>query len=71
MEQFLKLIQHGFLSLHILVICFHYIIFWPKPKQDNIDEYQALLNVGEDNGYSLGSETDHDLNYGPLNWKKK
>ena len=34
------------------------------------DEYAALLNMNEDYGYSLGSITDHDLNYVPLNWKK-
>ena len=43
---------------------------WPKSKQDNIGEYPALLNVGEDNGYSLGSQTDHDLRYIPLNRKR-
>ena len=36
-----------------------------------IDEYSALLNVCEDNGYSLGSQTDHDLSYFPLNWKRE
>ena len=36
-----------------------------------IDEYPALLNVDEDIGYSLGSQTDHDLCYVPFNWKIK
>ena len=57
--------------LHILVICFHFIVFWSKPKQDNIDEYPFLLNVGEDNRYSLVSQIDHDLSYVPLNWKRE
>ena len=34
-------------------------------KMQQIDEFPALLNVGEDNGYSLGSQTDHDLCYVP------
>ena len=36
-----------------------------------IDEYLALLNVNEDYGYYLGSRTDNDLTYVPLNWKRK
>ena len=36
-----------------------------------IDEYPALLNVGKEYVYSLGSITDHDLSYVPLNWKDK
>ena len=48
-------------------MCFHFIVFWSKPKQDNIDEYPFLLNVGEDNRYSLVSQIDHDLSYVPLN----
>ena len=36
-----------------------------------IDESPALLNVGEDNEYSFGSITDHDLSYAPLNWKRE
>ena len=40
-------------------------------KIQQIDEFPALLNVGEDNGYSLGSQTDHDLSYVPLNWKRE
>ena len=31
----------------------------------------ALLNVGKDNEYSLGSQTDHDLCYAHINWKRK
>ena len=34
-----------------------------------IDEFSALLNVGKDNGYSLESQTGHDLCYVPINWK--
>ena len=34
-------------------------------KMQQIDEFPALLNIGEDNGYSLGSQTDHDLCYVP------
>ena len=30
-------------------------------KMQQINEFPALLNVGEDNGYSLGSQTDHEL----------
>ena len=30
-------------------------------KMQQIDEFPALLNVDKDNGYSLGSQTDHDL----------
>ena len=37
----------------------------------HIDEYPALLNVGEECGYSLGSITNHDLSYIPLNWKRE
>ena len=36
-------------------------------KMQQIDEYPALLNVGGDNGYSLGSQTNHDLSYVSLN----
>ena len=36
-------------------------------KMQQIDEFSALLEIGEDNGYSLGSQTDHDLSYIPLN----
>ena len=38
-------------------------------KMQQIDEYPTLLNVGEDDGYSQGSHTDHDLSYVPLNQK--
>ena len=41
------------------------ITYFAKVQQ--IDEYPALLNIGEDNGYSSGSQTDHDLSYVPLN----
>ena len=40
-------------------------------KMQQIDEFPALLNVDEDNGYSLGSQTDHDLTYVPFNWKRE
>ena len=40
-------------------------------RMQQIDEYPALLNVGEDNGYSLGSQTDHGLSYVPLNYKRE
>ena len=36
-----------FLSLHILVIYFYFIVFWPKPKQNNILKIvvkQIILN---------------------------
>ena len=35
-------------------------------KIQQIDEFPALLNVDKDNGYSLGSQTDHDLYYVPI-----
>ena len=38
-------------------------------KMQQIDEFPALLNVGKDNGYSLESQTGHDLCYVPINWK--
>ena len=34
-------------------------------------EYPALLNVNKDNGYSLGSITNHDLTYVPWNCKRE
>ena len=40
-------------------------------KLQQIDEFPALLNVGEDNKYSLGSHTDHDLSCVPLNKKRE
>ena len=40
-------------------------------KMQQIDEFPALLNVGKDNGYSLGSQTDRDLFYVPMNWKRE
>ena len=40
-------------------------------KIQQIDEFPALINVGEDNIYNLGSQTDHDLSYVPLNWKRE
>ena len=40
-------------------------------KLQQIDEFPALLNVGEDNGYSLRSQTDHDVSCVPLNWKRE
>ena len=40
-------------------------------KMQQIDEFPALLNVDKDNGYSLGSQTDHDLCYVPMNWKRE
>ena len=36
-----------------------------------IDEFPALLNIGKDYGYSLGSQTNHDLCYVPMNWKRE
>ena len=41
------------------------------PRMQQIDEYLALLNVNEDYGYYLGSRTDNDLTYVPLNWKRE
>ena len=38
---------------------------------NQIDEYPALLNVSEDNGYNLGSQTDHDLSHFPLDWNRE
>ena len=35
-------------------------------KIQQIDEFPALLNVDKDNGYSLGSQTDHYLCYVPI-----
>ena len=40
-------------------------------RMQQIDEFPALLNVCKDNGYSLGSQTDHDLCYVPMNWKRE
>ena len=40
-------------------------------RMQHIDEYPVLLNVNEDYGYILGSRTDHDLIYIPLNWKRE
>ena len=40
-------------------------------KWQQIDEFLALLNVDTNNGYSLGSQTDHDLCYVPMNWKRE
>ena len=36
-----------------------------------INDFSALLNEGKYYGYSLGSQTDHDLCYVPMNWKKE
>ena len=35
------------------------------------EEFPALLNVGKDNGYSLGLQTNHDFSYVPLNLKRE
>ena len=40
-------------------------------RMQQIDEISALLNVHKDYGYSLGSQTDHDLCYVPMNWKRE
>ena len=40
-------------------------------KIQQIDEFPALLNVGKDNGYSLESQTYHDLCYVYMNWKRE
>ena len=40
-------------------------------KMQLIDQFPALLNVGKDNGCSLRSQTDHDLCYVPINWKRE
>ena len=43
----------------------------PFARMRQINEYPVLLNVGEDNGYSLGPQTDHDLSYVHINWKRE
>ena len=36
-----------------------------------IDELPVLLKKRKDYGYSLGSQTDHDMCYVPMNWKRE
>ena len=38
-------------------------------RMQQFDEFSALFNVGKDYGYSLGSQTDHDLCYVFMNLK--
>ena len=40
-------------------------------RMQHIDQFPSLLNKQKDFGYSLGSQTDHDLCYVPMNWKGK
>ena len=40
-------------------------------RMQQIDEFPALLNERKDYGYSLGSQTNHDLCYVPMNWKRE
>ena len=40
-------------------------------RMQQIDQFPSLLNKKEDYGYSLGSQTDHDLCYVPMNWKRQ
>ena len=40
-------------------------------RKQQFDEFPALLNVGKDYGYSLGSQNDHDLCYVHMNWKRE
>ena len=39
-------------------------------RMQQIDQFPSLLNKPKDFEYSLGSQTDHDLSYVPMNWKK-
>ena len=69
----LRLLRIGIGSIGIMVkkrgikISMKVAIIAHFSKIQQIDEYSTLLNVGEDDGYSLGSQTDHDLSYVPLN----
>ena len=40
-------------------------------KMQQIDTFPALLSKRKDFGYSLGSQTDHDLWYVSMNWKRE
>ena len=40
-------------------------------RMQQIDQLPSLLNKPIDFGYSLGSQTDHDLSYVPMNWKRQ
>ena len=40
-------------------------------RMQQIDKFPALLNERKDFGYSQGSQTDHDLCYMPMNWKRE
>ena len=40
-------------------------------RMQKIDKFPALSNKRKDCGYSLGSQTDHDLCYVPMNWKRE
>ena len=40
-------------------------------RMQQIDQFPSLLNRQKDFGYSLGSQTDHDLCYMPMNWKRQ
>ena len=40
-------------------------------RMQQIDQFPSLLNKPKYFGYSLGSQTDHDLSYVPMNWKRQ
>ena len=40
-------------------------------RMQQIDEFPSLLNEKEDYGFSLGSQTEHDLFYVPMNWQRE
>ena len=40
-------------------------------RMQQIDKFPALLNERKDFVYSLGSQTDHDLCYVPMNCKRQ
>ena len=40
-------------------------------RMQQIDQFSSLLNKPKDFGYNLGSQTDHDLSYVPMNWKRQ
>ena len=40
-------------------------------RMQQIDQFPSLLNKQEDFRYSLCSQTDHDLFYVPMNWKRE
>ena len=40
-------------------------------RMQQIDEFPVLLNIRKEYWYNLGSQTDHDLYYVPMNWKRE